>query len=88
MGGAYVVSVASGGPASRAGIRGGTQTTSISGLLGGGDLIIAADGYPVKVFSDLLSYMVNNKTPGDKITLTIIRDGKEMNIDITLGARH
>jgi S1-C subfamily serine protease len=87
MGGAYVISVASSGPASQAGIRGGTQATSISGLLGGGDLIIAADGHPVKVFSDLLSYMVNFKTPGDKIILTIIRDGKEMNIDVTLGSR-
>ncbi len=88
MGGAYVIGVASGGPASRAGIRGGTQTTSITGLLGGGDLIIAADGHEVKVFSDLLSYMVNFKSPGDKITLTIIRDGKELNINITLGSRN
>jgi S1-C subfamily serine protease len=88
MGGAYVISVASGGPASRAGIRGGTHTTSINGLLGGGDLIIAADGHPVKVFSDLLSYMVNFKTPGDRITLTIIRNGREMTVDVTLGSRH
>lgn len=87
MGGAYVVSVDSGGPASRAGIRGGTRTTAITGLLGGGDLIIAIDGHPVKVFSDLLSYMVNNKAPGDSVTLTVIRNGKEMNVIITLGSR-
>ncbi len=87
MGGAYVLSVASGGPASRAGIRGGTDATSITGLLAGGDLIVAADGQPIKVFSDLLSYMVNFKVPGDSITLTIIRDGQEMNVDVTLGSR-
>jgi S1-C subfamily serine protease len=87
MGGAYVLSVASGGPASRAGIRGGTDATSITGLLAGGDLIVAADGQPIKVFSDLLSYMVNYKVPGDTITLTIIRDGQEMSVDITLGSR-
>ncbi len=87
MGGAYVLSVASGGPASRAGIRGGTNATSITGLLAGGDLIIAADGHSIKVFSDLLSYMVNYKVPGDSITLTIIRDGEEINLDVTLGSR-
>jgi S1-C subfamily serine protease len=87
MGGAYVISVASGGPASRAGIRGGTEATSITGLLGGGDLIVAADDRPVKVFSDLLSYMVNFKTPGDKIILTIIRAGEELDVEVTLGSR-
>jgi len=87
MGGAYVLSVASGGPASRAGIRGGTDATSITGLLAGGDLIVAADGQPIKVFSDLLSYMVNFKVPGDSIILTIIRDGQEMSVEVTLGSR-
>ncbi len=87
MGGAYVLSVASGGPASRAGIRGGTDATSITGLLAGGDLIVAADGQPIKVFSDLLSYMVNFKSPEDSIILTIIRDGQEMSVEVTLGSR-
>jgi S1-C subfamily serine protease len=87
MGGAYVLGVASGGPASRAGIRGGTDATSITGLLAGGDLIVAADGQPIKVFSDLLSYMVNFKVPGDSMTLTIIRDGQEISVDVTLGSR-
>jgi S1-C subfamily serine protease len=87
MGGAYVLSVSSGGPASRAGIRGGTEATSITGLLSGGDLIIAADGHPIEVFSDLLSYMVNYKLPGDSMTLTIIRDGQEISVDVILGSR-
>ena len=87
MGGAYVMSVASGGPASRAGIRGGTEATNIVGLMAGGDLIVAADGHPINVFSDLLSYMVNYKVPGDSITLTILRNGQEINLDVTLGSR-
>ena len=62
---------------------GARKPPSIKGLLAGGDLIIAADGHPVKVFSDLLSYMVNFKAPGDSIILTIIRDGEEMNMDVT-----
>jgi S1-C subfamily serine protease len=87
MGGAYVINVESGGPASRAGIRGGTRPTAINGLLGGGDLIIAIDGHPVNVFSDLLGYMINNKVPGDSVNLTIIRNGKEMDVTIILGVR-
>ncbi len=87
MGGAYVIDVESGGPASRAGIRGGTRATTIDGLLGGGDLIIAIDGHPVDVFSDLLSYLINNKVPGDSVILTIIRNGKQMDVTIVLGSR-
>jgi len=87
MGGAYVISVESGGPAGRAGIRGGTRATTINGLLAGGDLIIAIDGHPVNVFSDLLSYMINNKTPGDSVILTIIRNSKQMDVTIVLGSR-
>jgi 2-alkenal reductase len=87
MGGAYVVDVESGGPASRAGIRGGTRATNIDGLLAGGDLIIAIDGQSVNVFSDLLSYLINNKVPGESVTLTIIRNGQQMDVTIILGSR-
>ncbi|MGA9398726.1 MAG: trypsin-like peptidase domain-containing protein [Anaerolineaceae bacterium] len=87
MGGAYVISVESGGPAGRAGIRGGTRATTINGVLAGGDLIIAIDGHPVNVFSDLLSYMINNKTPGDSVILTIIRNGKQLDVTVVLGSR-
>lgn len=87
MGGAYVIEVDPNGPASRAGIRGGTQPSSINGLFKGGDLIIAIDGIPVNVFSDLLSYLINNKVPGDDVILTILRNGREMDVTVTLGAR-
>lgn len=87
MGGAYVISVESGGPASRAGIRGGTRASSIEGLLAGGDLIIEIDDHPVNVFSDLLTYMINNKTPGDSVVLTIIRNGEQKDISVVLGSR-
>ena len=85
--GAYVLQVAKGGPAEKAGIRGGTTQTSISGLLSGGDLIIGMDGIPVNNFSDLISYMINHKSPGDKMVLTIMRDNKQMEVTITLEKR-
>ncbi|NLW71852.1 MAG: PDZ domain-containing protein [Chloroflexi bacterium] len=85
--GAYVTSVVPGGPADRAGIRGGDQPTQYQGLVKGGDLIIAVDGQPIKDFSELMSYMMLNKNPGDVITFTVLRGTTEKDIDITLGSR-
>lgn len=85
--GAYVTGVVEGGPAAKAGIRAGTRPTQISGLLGGGDLIVAMDGVPIKNFDQLLSYLINNKGPGDSLVLTIIRDGETLDITLTLEER-
>jgi len=85
--GAYVSSVVKGGPAESAGIRGGTVVTSAQGVYKGGDLIIAVDGQPIKDFSELMSYMVVNKNPGETITFTVIRDGRTLDVDVLLGQR-
>jgi 2-alkenal reductase len=85
--GAYVIAVSPGGPADKAGIVGGSRGTSIRGLPAGGDLIIAIDGRPVFVFSDLLSYLVANKGPGDVVTLSIIRDDQEKEVQVVLDKR-
>lgn len=85
--GAYVTNVTAGGPASDAGIIAGTQATSIPGYFAGGDLIIAIDGEKVNEFSDLLSYMILNKMPGDQVTFTLIRNKETMDISVTLGKR-
>jgi S1-C subfamily serine protease len=85
--GAYVLSVTPGGPADKAGIRGGTKPTSIDGLQAGGDIITAIDGQPVATFDDLLSYLTTNKAPGDTVVLTILRDGKQMDVNLTLEKR-
>lgn len=85
--GAYVMSVASGGPADRAGIRAGNSPTSIAGLQAGGDLIIAFDHKPVKTFDDLISYLITSKSPGDTVVLTVLRGDAPMDITITLGER-
>jgi len=85
--GAYVSSVVEGGPADEAGIRGGTVQSSVQGLYKGGDLITAVDGQTIKDFSELMSYMVVNKNPGETITFTIIRDGQTLDVDVVLGQR-
>lgn len=85
--GAYINDVTPDGPADQAGLRGGNASTGVPNLIAGGDLIIAVDDRPVIVYGDLIAYIFTNKSPGDLITLTIIRDGKEMEVPLTLGKR-
>jgi S1-C subfamily serine protease len=85
--GAYLVEVVTGGPADQAGLKAGTVDTSITGLKSGGDLITAIDGQPINVYADLIGYLMTKKSPGDKVVLTILRDGKEMQVTVTLGKR-
>ena len=87
MTGAYIISVTENSPASKAGLIGGSTVTRISGLLAGGDLIIAVDNRPVRLFSDFLSYIMANKSPGDEIVITIKRQGEEMEVPVVLDKR-
>jgi len=85
--GVYIMSVTPGGPADQAGLVGGSKPTEIQGFYSGGDIIIAVDGMPVKIYGDLISYIFKNKSPGDVITLTILRNDQQMEVDLTLGSR-
>lgn len=88
--GAYVTNVVSGGPSDRAGIRAGTEAVSVPGygnLYKGGDLIIAVDGQPVVLFDDLIRYLTLNKSPGDSVTLTVLRGDEQVDVTVTLGTR-
>ncbi|MEE9512435.1 MAG: trypsin-like peptidase domain-containing protein [Anaerolineales bacterium] len=85
--GAYITEVVPGGPADAAGLRGGNKETSIPGLLAGGDLLIAIDGRIIRQFDDMLSYLFKHTEVGQDVELTVIRDNKEMNITLTIGAR-
>lgn len=90
--GAYVSQVLSGTPAARAGLRGGSEriTTNMMGVCPeqrGGDLILAIDAQPVTRFDDILIYLERYTSPGDQVVLTVIRDGQEREIPVTLGAR-
>jgi len=84
--GAYVTSVTPNGPADQAGIRAGGQNSS-TGLNAGGDLITAIDGQTIQRFDDLLRYLINNKSPGDSVVLTVLRGEEQLDINITLGQR-
>jgi S1-C subfamily serine protease len=85
--GAYVSGVVKDGPADKAGIIAGDKPTSIDGIFAGGDLIIAIDDRPILTFDDLLRYLINHKSPGDKVVLTVLRGEKTVEITITLDKR-
>ena len=85
--GAYVMNVVSGSPAQDAGLIAGSKETDIPGLYAGGDLIVGIDDVEVRIFGDLLSYLITNKSPGDQVHLKVLRNGVEKEITITLGKR-
>jgi len=85
--GVYVISVTAGGPSEKAGIHPDSAPSDAAQLKGDGDLIIAIDGRPVKVFSDILSYIINHARPGQDVTLTLLRGGNKMDVKVTLGER-
>lgn len=84
--GAYVTDVSAGTPAETAGLV-GSGITDIGEPLAGGDLIIAADGVPIGNPDDLISFLVFETEVGQTIDLTVIRNGEEMNVPLTLGER-
>ena len=71
--GAEVGSVESGSPAETAGLR-------------EGDVITAIDGKPTREGSALTGF-VRQYSAGDQVTLTLIRDGKEIQVPVTLAER-
>ncbi len=87
--GFLVETVSNNSPASRAGLRGGSTRISVAGetYLIGGDVIVAIDGHPISSLDDLLTYLVENTSPGDRVVLTVIRDGKVVNVPVVLGER-
>ncbi len=87
--GALVNQVTPGGPADKAGLLGSTNQTTINGETApiGGDVIIAIDNQPVKTFDDLVAYLARSTSVGQTITLTILRNGQQQNVTVTLAAR-
>jgi len=49
------------------------------------DLIVGVDGQPTQTAEEFLS-AIESKQPGDRVTLSIIRDGKEVRVPVTLGS--
>jgi len=87
QGGAYITCVVAGSPAAQAGLVGAGPCSATGEIRTGGDLITAIDGRPVRVFSDLLSYLISHTEVGQQVTLTVLRDGQVIEVSLTIGAR-
>ncbi len=89
--GLLVLGVAEGGPADRAGIKpiGVKLMRTGFGVIRRldpetADVIVAIDGKPVKSVDDLLNE-VEAHAPGDRVTVTVVRGGREVEVPVTLG---
>ena len=87
--GVLVNQVTAKSPAEKAGLVASSKSVQISGqdVNVGGDVITAIDDQPVKRFEDLTSFLARNGTVGKTVKLTVLRDGKETTVDLTLAAR-
>ncbi len=86
--GVLISEVVSDSPAEAAGLLGSTQEATINGIQTtvGGDVIIAMDGNEIKDMDSVIAYL-STLTVGQTVALTILRDGKEQTVDVTLAAR-
>ena len=87
--GALIADVTIGSPADKAGLQGSAKTTIIDGqeVKVGGDIITAADGKPIEDFEDLVAFLARYTIVGQTINLTILREGKTIEVPLTLAAR-
>jgi 2-alkenal reductase len=86
--GVLVQTVVQGGPAAKAGLQGGNRQVSFDGtfLTTGGDIIVAIDGKAVQDMDNLIVYLTD-KTVGQKVALTVLRNGVKRTIEVTLVER-
>jgi S1-C subfamily serine protease len=84
-GGLLVQEVRRGSPAAEAGLHGGIRDVVLGGvqLVTGGDLITAVEGKPVDT-RDALVRAISRKHAGETLDLTVLRDGRTMDIKVTL----
>jgi S1-C subfamily serine protease len=86
--GGLLAEVVPGGPAEKAGLRGGDKELKFQAgqYSTGGDVILQVEGHNVVTPNDL-SRVISSKRPGEKVTLTILRDGEKKQVEVTLGKR-
>lgn len=86
--GVLVTSVEKDSPADKAGLKGGYKPLDVEGreVMIGGDIVTAMNDDNVAAIEDLRGIILR-AAPGDEVTLTILREGKEMKVTVMLGER-
>jgi S1-C subfamily serine protease len=83
--GLLIERVNAGGPAERAGLRGGDRQAilGLRRILLGGDVVTAIDGRPISGQMDL-NLALNRKRPGDVVKVEYYRGGQKMQAEVKL----
>lgn len=86
--GFLIFSVEPGSPAELAGLRGGDSVMTIEGrpVVVGGDVITAVDNIRIQDAQDIETRLAQ-KTVGDFVEFTVLRNDSTLDIDVQLGAR-
>jgi S1-C subfamily serine protease len=84
--GLLIARLYSNGPADRAQLRGAQQEMVFGNrrYLVGGDIITAIDGQKVDAWTKLTGYLEENAQVGQKVSLTIVRNGQVIQVQATL----
>jgi len=86
--GAMIAEVVKGGPAEKAGLKGGNEKIQVGNMIAmvGGDIVVKVDQRDVKTNDELIRY-IREKKPGDTILLNVFRKGDFVDVKLTLGER-
>jgi serine protease Do len=86
--GLLVVQVAPDGPVDGV-LQPGDDATTVDGerVRVGGDVLLAIDGTQTDTTEALGSHLALKTSPGDTVSLTVLRDGEERTVEAELGAR-
>jgi 2-alkenal reductase len=87
--GAVILSVQRDSPAAAAGLKGGNRDESYLGVdfRAGGDVIVAMGAHPVRSSEDVVRIVTDAFSPGQQVRLTVIRDGKRIQVPMHLAER-
>lgn len=87
--GVLVASVVADGPAGTAGLKGTDEEVEIDGFTVGigGDVIAAIEDQPLDGMDDLITYLERSTRVGQAVDLTILRDGEQEVVSVTLTSR-
>ena len=87
--GVYVAEVVPDGPSDGVlqGSSGETTVDGVSGVPTGGDVIVGINGTPIREEQALASVLALETRPGETISVTLLRDGEERTVELTLGTR-
>lgn len=77
------------GPAAKAGLKAGNRSQNIDGVQVqlGGDVVVGIENVKVRKLDDILLYLEENASVGQTVTFQVLREGKILDIRLTVGER-